>query len=152
MYHLARTMSTATLQHPQAADLARKAGVRLTQQRCAVLQTVLDSCDHPTAALIYERTMQRVPGISLATVYNALETLNAAGLINRLHFDNSSSRYCPNLIPHAHLLNESTGEVTDIFLKAGLRAEDVFELPEGMCITGMEACLRGHFSSKTSTP
>lgn len=143
-------MSTATRQHPNAADLARRAGVRLTPQRCAVLQTVLDSCDHPTAALIYERTQRHVPGISLATVYNTLETLNAAGLINRLHFDNSSSRYCPNLVPHAHLLNESTGEVTDIFLKAGLRAEDVFELPEGLCITGMEASLRGQFSAKTS--
>lgn len=144
-------MSTAATQPPNVADLARKVGVRLTRQRRAVLQTVLDSCDHPTAALIYERTSEHVPGISLATVYNTLETLNAAGLINRLHFDNSSSRYCPNLVPHAHLLNESTGEVTDIFLKPGLRAEDVFELPEGMCITGMEACLRGHFSSKKST-
>lgn len=145
-------MSIAPAQHRNAAELARKAGVRLTQQRCAVLQTVLDSCDHPTASLIFERTKQRVSGISLATVYNTLETLNAAGLINRLHFDNSSSRYCPNLVPHAHLLNEQTGEVLDIRLKAGLRAEDVFELPEGMCVTGMEACLRGHFSSKTSTP
>lgn len=145
-------MSNAPAQHLNAAELARKAGVRLTQQRCAVLQTVLDSCDHPTAALIFERTKQSMPCISLATVYNTLETLNAAGLINRLHFDNSSSRYCPNLVPHAHLLNEQTGEVLDIRLKAGLRAEDVFELPEGMCVTGMEACLRGHFSSKKSTP
>lgn len=143
-------MSNAPAQSPNATDLARKAGVRLTRQRLAVLQTVLGSCDHPTAALIFERTKQRMPGISLATVYNSLETLNAVGLINRLHFDNSSSRYCPNLVPHAHLLNESTGEVTDIFLKAGLRAEDVFELPEGMCITGMEASLRGQFSAKTS--
>lgn len=131
--------------------LARKAGLRLTPQRLAVLETLLDSCDHPTAARICERTRQRVPGISRATVYNALDTLNEAGLINRLHFDHDSSRYCPNLVPHVHLLNESTGEVTDIHLKAGLRAEDIFELPEGVCITSMEACLRGQFSAKTTS-
>lgn len=134
----------------EISALARKAGLRLTPQRLAVLETLLDSCDHPTAALICERTRRRVPRISRATVYNALETLNEAGLINRLHLDHASSRYCPNLVPHVHLLNESTGEVTDIRLKAGLRAEDVFELPEGVCITGMEACLRGQFSAKTT--
>lgn len=134
----------------EISALARKAGLRLTPQRLAVLETLLDSCDHPTAARICERTRRRVPGISRATVYNALETLNEAGLINRLHLDHASSRYCPNLVPHVHLLNESTGEVTDIRLKAGLRAEDVFELPEGVCITGMEACLRGQFSAKTT--
>lgn len=150
-YNPARKMSTDTAQHPNAADLARKAGVRFTRQRCAVLQTVLDAEDHPTAALIYERTLQQEPGLSLATVYNALETLHEAGLINRLHFDDGTARYCKNLVPHVHLIDEATGEVLDIHLKAGLCAEDIFELPAGVRITGMEACLRGHFSSKTST-
>lgn len=145
-------MSDAQEQHPDAATLARKAGVRLTRQRLAVLQTVLDAEDHPTAALIYERTLRRDPALSLATVYNTLETLHEAGLINRLHFDDGTARYCKNLVPHVHLIDETTGEVLDIHLKEGLCAEDIFELPAGVCITGMEACLRGHFSSKPSTP
>lgn len=144
-------MSRQEEKQAHMAELAHQSGVRLTRQRRAVLNTVLSSGDHPTAALIYERTKQQEPGISLATVYNTLETLHDAGLINRLHFDHATSRYCPNLVPHVHLLNESTGEVTDIRLKAGLQAEDIFELPEGVCITGMEACLRGHFSAKKST-
>ena len=151
-YNRARKMSDAPEQHPDAATLARKAGVRLTRQRLAVLQTVLDAEDHPTAALIYERTLQQEPGLSLATVYNALETLHEAGLINRLHFDDGSARYCKNLVPHVHFIDETTGEVLDIHLKAGLCAEDIFELPEGVRITGMEASLRGHFSSKKSNP
>lgn len=141
-------MSDAPEQHPDAATLARKAGVRLTRQRLAVLQTVLDAEDHPTAALIYERTLRRDPALSLATVYNTLETLHEAGIINRLHFDVGTARYCKNLVPHVHLIDEATGEVQDIHLKAGLCAEDIFELPAGVRITGMEACLRGHFSSK----
>lgn len=151
-YNRARKMNTTPEQHPDAATLARKAGVRLTRQRLAVLQTVLDAADHPTAALIYERTLQKESGLSLATVYNALDTLHEAGLINRLYFDDGTARYCKNLVPHVHLIDETTGEVLDIHLKAGLCAEDIFELPAGVRITGMEASLRGHFSSKKSNP
>lgn len=137
-------------QHIRLAEWARQSGIRLTRQRRAVLETVLHSDDHPTAALIFERTRQTEPGISLATVYNTLEKLNAAGMINRLHFDNASSRYCSNLVSHVHLIIEGSGEVHDIHMKKGITAADIFELPEGVCITGLEACLHGQFSAKKS--
>ena len=126
-----------------ATSLVRNAGVRMTRQRRAVLETILASHDHPTAAIIFERTKAHMPGISLATVYNCLETLSDSGIINHLNFDNGPSRFCPNLIPHVHLLDDANNRVLDIKLKDGLRPEDVFELPEGTCVTRMDACLRG---------
>ena len=116
----------------------------MTQQRRAVLETILASHDHPTASLIHERTKAHMPGISLATVYNCLETLAEAGIINHLNFDNGPSRFCPNLEPHVHLLDDTNNRVLDIQLKPGLRPEDVFELPEGTCVTRMDACLHGN--------
>ena len=127
-----------------ATSLVRNAGVRMTQQRRAVLETVLNSHDHPTAAVIFERTKNLLPGISLATVYNCLETLSQAGIINHLNFDNGPSRFCPNLEPHVHLLDDENNRVLDIQFKPGLRPEDVFELPEGTCVTRMDACLHGN--------
>lgn len=127
-----------------ATSLVRNAGVRMTQQRRAVLETVLNSHDHPTAAVIFERTKNLLPGISLATVYNCLETLSEANIINHLNFDNGPSRFCPNLEPHVHLLDDANNRVMDIQLKPGLRPEDVFELPEGTCVTRMDACLHGN--------
>ena len=127
-----------------ATSLVRNAGVRMTQQRRAVLETVLNSHDHPTAAVIFERTKDLLPGISLATVYNCLETLSQASIINHLNFDNGPSRFCPNLEPHVHLLDDANNRVMDIQLKPGLRPEDVFELPEGTCVTRMDACLHGN--------
>ena len=127
-----------------ATSLVRNAGVRMTQQRRAVLETVLNSHDHPTAAVIFERTKNLLPGISLATVYNCLETLSQASIINHLNFDNGPSRFCPNLEPHVHLLDDENNRVLDIQLKPGLRPEDVFELPEGTCVTRMDACLHGN--------
>ena len=126
-----------------ATSLVIKAGMRMTQQRRAVLETILSSHDHPTAAMIYERTKANMPGISLATVYNCLESMAETGIINHLNFDNGPSRCCPNLEPHVHLLDDETNRVLDVQLKSGLRPEDVFELPEGTCVTRMDACLRG---------
>jgi Fur family peroxide stress response transcriptional regulator len=116
----------------------------MTRQRRAVLETILSSHDHPTAALIFERTKAHLPGISLATVYNCLETLSESGIINHLNFDNGPSRFCPNLIPHVHLLDDANNRVLDVQLKDGLRPEDVFDLPEGTCVTRMDACLHGN--------
>ncbi len=127
-----------------ATSLVRNAGVRMTRQRRAVLETILASHDHPTAAIIFERTKAHMPGISLATVYNCLETLSESGIINHLNFDNGPSRFCPNLVPHVHLLDDANNRVLDIKLKDGLRPEDVFELPEGTCVTRMDACLHGN--------
>ena len=94
-----------------ATSLVRNAGVRMTRQRRAVLETILNSHDHPTAAIIYERTKENMQGISLATVYNCLETLSESGIINHLNFDNGPSRFCPNLEPHVHLLDDTNNRV-----------------------------------------
>ena len=127
-----------------AALMARRAGVRLTSQRRAVLEAVVASRDHPTASLIYERARTRVPGISLATIYNCLEAMTKAHVINQLRFDGGPSRFCPNLVPHVHVMDEINNKVIDVHLKPGLTPEDIFDLPEGVCITSMEACLHGH--------
>lgn len=136
-------MMESSNKRTMATSLVIKAGMRMTQQRRAVLETILSSHDHPTAAMIYERTKANMPGISLATVYNCLESMAETGIINHLNFDNGPSRFCPNLEPHVHLLDDKTNRVLDVQLKSGLRPEDVFELPEGTCVTRMDACLRG---------
>ncbi|MBR5878871.1 MAG: transcriptional repressor [Akkermansia sp.] len=136
-------MMESSNKRTMATSLVIKAGMRMTQQRRAVLETILSSHDHPTAAMIYERTKANMPGISLATVYNCLESMAETGIINHLNFDNGPSRFCPNLEPHVHLLDDETNRVLDVQLKSGLRPEDVFELPEGTCVTRMDACLRG---------
>lgn len=148
-YNHYKTRHTMTATHTpvgirrQAASLVKRAGVRMTRQRHVVLEVVLSSCDHPTAATIYERCRQHLTGISLATVYNSLEAMTEAGIINHLHFDNGPSRYCANLVPHVHMQDEVNDRVIDVQLKEGLRPEDVFDLPEGARVCRMDACLHG---------
>ena len=140
------TRSTAT-----PAYIVRRAGVRMTRQRRAVIEVLLKSYDHPTAAQIYERAKELLPGISLATVYNCIESLAAQRLINQLHFDNGPCRFCPNVEPHVHVMDDASNRVLDVQLKEGLTPEDVFELPEGVHIKSMEAYLRGEIPENCLT-
>lgn len=133
--------------HALASELIKQAGVRLTQQRQAVLEVILASHDHPTASAIYERIRLTHEGVSLATVYNCLDTMSQAGIINQLHFDNGSSRYCPNQVPHAHLVDEQSNQVIDVRLKPGVRLEEVFDLPPGVQVRHLSIYLRGEIST-----
>lgn len=123
--------------------MTRCARLRMTRQRKIVIDILLESEDHPTAAQIYERSRKVMPGISLATIYNSLEALVDAKLVNHLHPDNGPSRYCPNVVPHIHLMDDDSQRVIDVQLKEGLKPEDVFDLPEGVTIATMEAYLHG---------
>ncbi|MDO4222006.1 MAG: transcriptional repressor [Akkermansia sp.] len=132
-----------------ADKLIAQARLRHTRQRRAVLETVLQSHDHPNAAMIFERAAKLLPGISLATVYNCLEALAAKRVINQLNFDNGASRYCPNLESHAHVLDDDSQRVMDVKLKEGIKPEDVFDIPEGVQVLRLDAYLHGMIPAKS---
>ncbi len=94
-------------------------GMRTTPQREVVYDVLLSQRDHPTADEVFTRVKLQLPTISLATVYNCLETLVGCGLIRQVNLERGPSRYCPNQHQHAHL-HEIGGHVTDIDLPAEL--------------------------------
>ncbi len=64
--------------------LLREKGVVLTIQRLAVLRFLEAKTSHPTAEEIHRALRGQYPTLSLATVYNTLETLKQAGLVHEL--------------------------------------------------------------------
>ena len=118
-------------------------GFRFTGQRRAVYDALMGKRDHPTAVEVFMRVKGKVPSISLATVYNCLETLTGCGLVKTVNHDRESARYCPNLAEHAHFFCESCSGVTDIPLRAKRRAHDIWELPEDVSISHHEISFRG---------
>ena len=116
----------------------------MTTQRREIFEVVATSCDHPCASTVYDRVKERAPGISLATVYNVLDTLSSCGLIKQINVDRDASRYCPNLQDHGHFFCESCGEVTDVYRKA--KASDLskrWDIPTGTEITTIDVALKG---------
>jgi Fur family peroxide stress response transcriptional regulator len=118
-------------------------GLRMTDQRRAVYDVLTGKRDHPTAVEVFTRVRERMPSISLATVYNCLETLTDCGLAKTVTDERGPARYCPNLQEHAHFFCETCGGVSDIPLRSRRRPEDVWEFPENLTVSRHEIAFRG---------
>jgi Fur family peroxide stress response transcriptional regulator len=120
---------------PQYKELLDNAlehsGQRATKQREHIYALLLEKRDHPTADEIYARAKSDMPSISLATVYNCLETLVETKLIRQVNFEREPTRYCPNLTQHAHFYCKESGEIIDIELSDALIQELKKALPDG---------------------
>jgi len=122
-------------------------GLRPTPQREVVFKVIVEKRDHPTADEIFARVKSQMPTISLATVYNCLETLVQCGLVRQVNFERAPTRYCPNLCQHAHFHDETTGEVHDIDLPADVIARLRALLPAGFDASDIELSFRGKAGS-----
>lgn len=89
--------------------------MRSSKQRDAVLQVLRDSCDHPTADIIYERVKLQIPNISLGTVYRNLGQLKDEGLITIVESSDTKVHYEGNLQEHIHFLCKRCYNITDVF-------------------------------------
>jgi Fur family peroxide stress response transcriptional regulator len=130
----------------QTAQVLNEAGLRPTRQRKVVYDVICSEKDHPSAELVHDRAKKRMDGISLATVYNCLESFVSSGLGRQLHFQRQSSRYCPVLKenPHfAHFHCRRTGSVYDVVLSEKIRELIESELPEGLRAEQVEINVAG---------
>jgi Fur family transcriptional regulator, peroxide stress response regulator len=120
-----------------------KLGLRSTRQREVVYSVIAEAKDHPTADEIFVRSRQEMPTISLATVYNCLETLVECSLIRQVNFVRESTRYEPYLQPHAHFYCDKTGQVVDVPLPEEVFASLTNLLPQAASVSSIELNFRG---------
>src|ERR1044071_6378929 len=77
-------------------------GFRFTPQREQVYGVLLQKRDHPTAEQVFIRAKNRMPDISMATVYNCLDALVKCGLVRQVALDRGATHFCPNMTEHCH--------------------------------------------------
>jgi Fur family peroxide stress response transcriptional regulator len=97
----------------EALEKLKITGVRMTPQRHAVLQYLLESVSHPTADEIYRSLESHFPSMSMATVYNNLKVFIDSGLVRELAFGDSSSRYDADMSNHYHAKCTNCGRLVD---------------------------------------
>lgn len=90
------------------------AGSRCTPQRLAVYQYLRAAQHHPSAEQVYRAVRRQIPQISLATVYKALDTLVACGLVSKLTSVDGSALYDARHERHYHCRCLHTGRVEDV--------------------------------------
>lgn len=128
---------------PNLAERLSSSGLRNTPQRELVYRALLERRDHPTADEVHSRIRPEMPSISLATVYNCLETLVQCDLVRQVNFERGPTRYCPNLHPHAHFHDEQTGATHDIELPADILERIRELLPAGYSAKTIEITFHG---------
>ena len=87
--------------------------LKLTPQRLAVYNYLMNTTAHPSADTIYNDIHVQYPTMSLATVYKALKTLVDVGLVQEINVGEGNFRYDGNASMHAHLQCLSCGKVDD---------------------------------------
>lgn len=118
-------------------------GFRFTAQRREVYDALVARRDHPTAVEVFRRVQKRMPSISLATVYNCLETLTQCGLVKHVNLDRAPSRYCPNLDPHGHFFCTGCGAVFDVPARKPAKLDEAWEIPPEAVVSHHETSFRG---------
>ncbi len=110
------------MKRPARADLAdqqlierlERAGLRPTAQRRRVYSVLLRKQDHPSAEEVFLRVKEELPDISMATVYNCLDTLVRCGLVRQVNHDRGATRFCSNMAEHHHFYCDECGGTFDI--------------------------------------
>ena len=86
---------------------------RMTKQRAIILEALRSVCTHPTADEIYGMVRQKLPRISLGTVYRNLDLLTNTGEIIRLDRAGAQKHFDGNTKPHMHVRCKICGRIGD---------------------------------------
>lgn len=87
--------------------------MKYSYQREKILETVKDSCDHPTAERIYQRVKTKIPNISLGTVYRNLNFLADNCDILKISMTNGD-RFDKTVKNHSHFRCTKCNNVFDV--------------------------------------
>ena len=88
--------------------------IAVTPQRLAVLASLEQRQDHPSAEKIYQEVRRQLPAISFNTVYKTLEILCHKGLVTKVNPLHEVARYDGETGRHAHLVCCQCHSIADL--------------------------------------
>jgi Fe2+ or Zn2+ uptake regulation protein len=87
--------------------------MRVTPQRIVVHRALNELDRHVTADELLDAVTDRLPNVSLPTIYATLELLEQLGMVRRLQRA-GTSLFDPRTEPHHHLVCTTCGSVEDL--------------------------------------
>lgn len=98
----------------ELTTLFRALSLKVTPQRQAVFEALHGDGSHPTADVIWARVRDRMPTVSLRTVYQALNDLVELGEVQAVSVGNGAARFDPNTAGHDHFVCRSCERIYDV--------------------------------------
>jgi Fur family peroxide stress response transcriptional regulator len=86
----------------QFTSQCRDAGLKVTPQRIVIYRELLQTDEHPSAEMLYEKVKETLPNISLDTVNRTLLTFNEIGVAFTVEGSGGARRYDGGLDEHQH--------------------------------------------------
>ena len=125
-----------------AFDRCRHLGMRLSRQRRMVLDLLWTEASHLSARDIFERLNRQGRKIGHTSVYQNLEALQTAGVIECL--DRASGRlYGYRSDPHSHLTCLESGRISDLDIELPADLVEAIEQRTGYSIESYSLNLQG---------
>ncbi|NLY44726.1 MAG: transcriptional repressor [Tissierella sp.] len=132
-------------------DSLRNEGYKLTYQREAILNTILENREeHLSCDEIYNIVSKDNPEIGIATVYRTLQLFEKLDIVYKLNFDDGFSRYELNQGTgdhhHHHLICLKCGKVMEVKLDLLDSLEKKIENDENFAIVDHNVQFYGYCS------
>lgn len=89
-------------------------GQRVTPQRLVIHRTLQDLNRHVSAEEVLDAVAERLPNVSLPTVYSTLELLGELGLVRRVGPAGGRMMFDPRLDEHQHVVCSRCGRIEDL--------------------------------------
>jgi len=116
----------------ERAERLRRAGLKATGPRLAILGAVQNNVSHPSAEEIHGELSARHPSLSLSTVYTTLNAFIRAGLARRLPEVDGRLRVDGVQHEHDHAICRGCGTIYDIDRGLTPHPQSPAELPGGL--------------------
>ena len=91
----------------------RDEGFRITPQRIAIVDYLLNTEEHPSAEQIHRVIQKKYPMVSLSTIYKTLDLLKEKKLINEIEVE-GEARFDAHTDSHLNLVCMKCGKIEDI--------------------------------------
>ena len=92
----------------------RASGGRITSQRRAILEAMIDHNGHPTAEQLAERVQGHQPDVHESTIYRFLDDLERLGIVDHAHLGHGPAVYHFAADRHYHLVCDACGRVIEV--------------------------------------
>ena len=124
-------------------EICRRQGVKATHQRTEILRELAGSEEHPDAETILTRVRQRVPAISVDTIYRTLRLLEDSGVIARVGSMRDRARFDANTDRHHHFVCTECEMIGEFYSDAMDQFPVPQEVSEMGSVEGVYVELRG---------
>ena len=120
----------------------RQRGMRVTPQRVVVHRALQELDRHVTADELLDAVTERLPSVSLPTIYATLELLEELDMVRRVQRA-GTTLFDPRTEPHHHLVCTSCGSVEDFDSELDTDAVERAAAQHGFAHERVEALVHG---------